>query len=274
MPVRVLFVGEIVDKPGVFCAKQLLRPLRERFRADLVIANGDATTGGFGIGKNHSVYLKKLGVDVITTGDQAYFKKDIVGHLDSASYLLRPANYPPGNPGKGWRIYRAGDFRVAVINLVGMAGSDRAHPTNPFTYLPELASRAKKDTPIVIVDFHAFTTAEKATMFHMAAGHVSAVIGTGTRVRTADARIQDGTAVVTDIGRTGSHTSVGGLAAEPEIEKFLSQMPQRSASAWSNLALQGVMIEIDADGTATSIEIVHEPCEDVPDDGTGDSSKG
>lgn len=262
MPVRVLFIGEIVGKPGVFCIKKQLPQLRADLEVDLVIANADGATGGFGIGKNHAVYLHKLGVDVITTGDQAYFKKDIVGHFDSASYMLRPANYPPGNPGRGWRVFRAGEQRVAVISMVGMSGSDRSHPTNPFTYLPELVGRAKKDTPIVVVDFHAVTTAEKATMAHMATGHVSALLGTGTRVRTADARIMgEKTAVITDVGRTGSRTSVGGLDPGPEIEKFLTQMPIRSSDVWDDLMLQGVLVEIDDDGAATGIRIVEAACE-------------
>ncbi len=270
MSVRILFIGEIVDKPGVFCIKKLLPSLRTEHSVDLVVANGDGTTGGFGIGKNHAIYLHKLGVDVITTGDQAYFKKDIVGHIESASYMLRPANYPPGNPGRGWRVFRAGDQRVAVINMVGMSGSDRTHPTNPFTYLPELAGRAKKDTPIVIVDFHAVTTAEKATMSYLAAGHVSALIGTGTRVRTADARvIKERTAAITDVGRTGSQTSVGGLAPGPEIDKFMTQMPIRSTTVWDDLELQGVLVEIQDDGTATTITPVVAGCEGGDDDRTG-----
>ncbi|MFW5743963.1 MAG: TIGR00282 family metallophosphoesterase [Spirochaetota bacterium] len=252
---RVLFIGEIVGKAGVYCVKTLLPDLRAELDLDFVIANGDGATGGFGIGKNHSIYLRKLGIDVITGGEQIYFKKDMVPHIESAYYMLRPANYPPGTPGRGWRYYNvSGDTRIAVISMLGQSGFERVHVSNPYTYLPELASRAKNETPHVIVDFHATTTAEKYTMFHHADGVVSAVVGTGTRVQTADARIMPrGTAVIGDAGRTGSRDSVSGLDPGPEIRKFLTGVPERSSDTWVNLELQGVLLDFDEEGTVTAI---------------------
>lgn len=252
---RVLFIGEIVGKAGVYCIKTLLSDLRGELGLDFVIANGDGATGGFGLGKNHSIYLRKLGIDVITGGEQIYFKKDMVPHIENAYYLLRPANYPPGTPGRGWRYYNlTGETRIAVISMLGQSGFDRVHASNPYTYLPELAARARKETPHVIVDFHATTTAEKYTMFHHIDGEVSAVIGTGTRVQTADARIMPkGTAVIGDAGRTGSRDSVFGLDPGPEIRKFLTGVPERSSDTWVNIELQGVLLDLDDEGKATAI---------------------
>lgn len=267
MAIRVLFVGEIVGKAGVYCVKTLLPKLKSSYGLDFVIANGDGATGGFGIGKNHSIYLRKLGVDCITTGDQVYFKKDMVTHIETAPYVLRAANFPPGNPGRGWRHYPAGERRVAVINVVGQSGFTKLHLSNPFTFLPDLIERAKKDTDIVIVDFHAVTTAEKYSMMYMVDGEVSALIGTGQRAPTADARLQaKGTATICDAGRTGSLDSVSGLDPTVEIRQYMTQIPERSSEAWGRLELQGVVLEIEDSGAASSIEMIRIPCEGGQDD--------
>lgn len=265
---RIFFIGEVVGKAGVFTVKSLLSQLRVELEPDFVVANADGATGGFGIGRNHSIYLRKLGIDVITGGEQIYFKKDMVPHIENAYYLLRPANYPPSTPGRGWRYYNLpGDAKVAVISMLGQSGFDRVHASNPYTYLPELASRARKETPHVIVDFHATTTAEKYTMFHHADGEVSAIVGTGTRVQTADARIMPkGTAVIGDAGRTGSRDSVAGLDPGPEIRKFLTGVPERSSDTWVNLELQGVVIDLADDGRATAITPIQRACLEQPRD--------
>lgn len=273
MNIRILFVGEIVGKAGVFCVKTLLSDVRARTKADFVVANCDGTTGGFGIGRNHSVYLRKLGIDVITTGDQAYFKKDMVEHIEKAYYLLRPANHPPSNPGRGWRYYTVGDRKVAVVSLLGQAGFDRIHLSNPYTFLPELVERIKRETNTIIIDFHATTTAEKGSMFFHADGHVSAVIGTGQRVQTSDARVMPGgTGVICDVGRTGSIDSVGGLEPSIEIQKFLKQVPERSSEAWARPEMHAVVLEIDDDGKTVSIEAYREPCKENPDGGKSTST--
>jgi hypothetical protein len=258
---RVLFLGEIVGKAGVFCIKQRLKSLREELQVDCVIANGDGTTGGFGLGKNHSIYLRKLGVDVITSGEQIYFKRDMKEHLQQAPYLLRPANFPPGNTGRGWRTYTFGEQQIGVINLLGQSGYARVHPTNPYSFLPEIVRRLRENCSIILLDYHALTTAEKLTMFYHADGLLTAVVGTGTRVLTADEAISEkGTATICDAGRTGSIDSVGGLDPEIEIRKFISQMPERSGEAWDRLELQGVLMEFERDGRALSIERVREAC--------------
>ncbi|MCF7929440.1 MAG: YmdB family metallophosphoesterase [Spirochaetales bacterium] len=260
METTILFLGEIVGKGGVYCVKSALKDLVSQYEVDFVIANGDGATGGFGIGKNHSVYLRKLGLDVITSGECIYYKKDMVPHIQKAPYILRAANYPPGNPGRGWKIYEKDGKSIAVISLLGQSGFQRVHLSNPFTFLPEITSRLST-CPVKILDFHAATTAEKNTMFFHADGLVSAVIGTHSKALTADERImKKGTAVITDAGRTGSAQSVGGLLPDVEIRKFLTQIPERSQETWEGLEIQGVVLKIGGDGRALSIERLRRPC--------------
>ncbi len=294
---RILYIAEIVGKSGIFCIKTLLPKLRKERSIDFVVANGDGATGGFGIGKNHSIYLRKLGVDVITGGDQTFFKKDIAEHIDKAYYMLRPANLPPEMPGRGWRHYsvtptewaevtntplptesddgvpapapgenKSPGIKIAVINLIGQSGFTRIHGGNPFTYLAGVLERVGKESVVVLVDFHAITTAEKYTMFHYLDGKVTAVIGSGHRVQTADAHVMSsGTAVICDAGRTGSQDSVGGLASQQEIRKYVTRIPIKSEEAWGSLELQGALIDIDpAGGYVTAFEAVRERCPDPP----------
>jgi len=264
---KVLFIGEIVGKAGVFTVKKVLPKLKEEKGIDFVIANGNGVTGGFGMGKNHSLYLKKLGVDVITSGECAYYKKDMVEFIPKASFLLRPANYPPGSPGRGWCVYNAGDRKIGVINLLGQSGYQRVHLSNPFSYVTELIGRVKELTPYIFVNFHATTTAEKQTLSYITDGLISAFVGTGTKALTADAGLmKNGTAMITDAGRTGSLHSVGGLDAEVEIKKFLTQIPERSLDAWDQLELQGICVDIDDQGKALDIETLRIPCLEKPDD--------
>ncbi len=264
---RILFIGEIVGKAGVFCVKSSLSAFKKEKNIDFVIANGDSVTGGFGLGKNHSSYLRKLGIDVITGGECIYYKRDMVTHIGMAPYILRPANYPPGNPGRGWRVYNAGDKKVGVVCLLGQSGFNRVHLSNPYTFLPDIVSRIRQETNVIVVDFHACTTAEKYSLFFHADGYVTAIVGTHGKVLTADARVMPkGTGVVCNAGRTGSQTSVGGLDKSVEIQKFLTQIPERSKDAWEGLEFQGVVIDVDSDGRTTSIEAFRQPCREVPND--------
>ncbi len=274
MAVKVLFIGEIVGKSGVFCIKHVLPKVREEYSVDFVIANADGVTGGYGIGKNHAIYLHKLGIDVLTGGECIYYKLDMVQHIQRAPYILRPANYPPGNPGRGWRVFEKNSHKIGVINMLGQSGFPRVHLSNPFSYLPELAAKIKQETPIIIVDFHAATTAEKYTLFHLLDGKVSAVVGTHTKVLTSDETImKGGTGVICDAGRTGSLYSVGGLVSDIEIQKFLTQIPERSEAAWEGLELQGVLMELDDQGATTHIQRIRYECKEVPDDREWDSEK-
>jgi metallophosphoesterase (TIGR00282 family) len=262
---RVLFIGEIVGKSGVWVVKELLPKIRQEKRIDFVIADGEGATGGFGIGKNHAVYLHKLGIDAITTGECSYYKKDIVEHFNRAPYMIRPANYPPRNPGRGYMIFEKNGRKIAVMSLLGIAGFKRVHLKNPFSLLPKLLESITPETNTVVLDFHAVTTAEKATMFTIADGKVSAVVGTHTKALTADDRVMaGGTGVITDAGRTGSLASVAGLDPEIEIRKLTTLVHEYSTEGWAMLEMQGVVIEIGDDGKALSMERFREPCTAPP----------
>lgn len=273
MSTKVLCIGEVVGKAGIHCIKKLLPEIKKEENIDFVIANTEGVTGGFGIGKNHSVYMRKLGIDCQTLGEKGYFKRDIVEHIVKAPYILRPANYPPGNPGRGWRVYDCGEKRIAVFTMLGQSGFPRTHLSNPFTYAPDLAARLKADADFVIMDFHAATTAEKYTMFHLMDGKVTAVIGSHTKAQSADEQVMPGgTATICDTGRTGSIESVGGLDPKIEIDKFLTAVPERSHDAWKGLELQGVIIEIDDNGMVISIRRIRKETE-APDAGESNSNK-
>jgi metallophosphoesterase (TIGR00282 family) len=270
--VRILYIGEIVGSSGVFCVKTKLPQLKEQRSIDFVVASGDGATGGFGIGKNHSIYLHKLGVDAITSGECIYYKKDMVTHIAKAPYILRAANYPYGNPGRGWHVFSVGDSKVGVVNLLGQSGFNRVHLNNPFLMIHDIVAKIAEQTNVIVVDFHASTTAEKYTMFYHLEGKVSAVLGSHSKVLSADARIlPGGTAVIAGTGRTGSSYSVGGLDPQIEIRKFLTQIHEQSRISWDELELQGVLVETDAEGRATGIEIVRETCERIDDEAAGGS---
>ena len=259
---RVLYIGEIVNSSGVYCVKALLPKITEELKPDFIIANGEGATGGFGIGKNHAVYLRKLGIDVITGGECIYYKKDMVAFIEKAPFILRAANYPYGNPGRGWKIYTTESGRkVGVISLIGQYGFNRLYPENPYRIIPKLIEKVSSETNTIIIDYHAAATAEKITMSYIVNGKVSAMIGSHTKVPTADERIMPGgTAVITDAGRTGPENSVGGLEPEVEIRKFLTQIPELSKSIWGKLELQGVIIDIDDDGKAADIKRIKYNC--------------
>jgi metallophosphoesterase (TIGR00282 family) len=263
--IRVLFLGEIVGKAGIWCLKELLPKLKKQHAIDFTIADGEGATGGFGLGKNHSMYIRKIGVDVITMGECSYYKKDMVEHIATAPWILRPANYPQRNPGRGFGIYEAAGRKIAVISLLGQANFKRVHLKNPFSTLPKIHDVVAAQTKTIIVDFHAVTTAEKNTMFWHADGKVSAIVGTHTKAPTSDERIMPGrTAVITDVGRVGSIDGVGGLDTEVETRKLTTLVHEYSKETWGKLELQAVVIEIGDDGLATSIKRIRERVDSPP----------
>lgn len=261
----ILYLAEIVGKPGIFAVKSLLGKLKKELGADFVVANGDGTTGGFGLGKNHAFYLHKLGINALTAGDFSLSKKDLQPVLGTLPFLLRPANLPSGAPGRGWRFFEAAGQKLAVISLLGQAGFSRTHGSNPFTLLDSLLEKIRPETKTILVDFHASATAEKQTFFFHAAGRVSAVIGSHGRIQTADEKIlPGGTAILTDAGRCGSTVSVGGFAPGPEITRYLTGVPGRSEETWAGLEVQGVLIETNAEGQAVRLERIRRVCTEVP----------
>lgn len=265
MGIRILYISEIVGKAGIWCVKNALPVLKKAESPDLVIANGDGATGSYGLGRQHAGYLRKMGVDVITGGECIFYKKDMAEGFDTAPYVLRPANYPAESPGRGWRLVQAGKARVAVVSLLGRAGFNRVHSENPFTILPELAERLRRETPYIVVDFHSGATAEKQAFFYHVDGKVSAVIGSHGRVQTSDETIlPGGCAVITDAGRTGSLDSVGGTDPAPKIREYLSRIPEWSRDGWDRPVLQGVVIDLDSSGKAVVIRRIQMDCGEPP----------
>ncbi|MCL2070014.1 MAG: YmdB family metallophosphoesterase [Treponema sp.] len=265
---KILYIAEIVGKAGIYALKKCLPALKKEKNPDFIIACGDGATGGNGLGRNHAAYIRKLGVNVISTGECCFYKKDLTENLEKIPYVLRPYNLNMEAPGIGCRVYRSDsqkDEKVAVAVLLGQSGFSRLHANSPFSGLPALVERLRKESPFVVIDFHALATAEKQTLAKMADGRCSAVIGSHTRVQTADERIlPGGTAVITDAGRTGSMESVGGHERESRIREYLSGIPDWSREAWDKPELQGVFLELDNDGKALSIERVRCSAPDVP----------
>ncbi|MDA8426179.1 MAG: TIGR00282 family metallophosphoesterase, partial [Treponema sp.] len=273
MGIRVLYVAEIVGKAGVFTVKKVLPRVKREYRVDFVIGNADSATGGAGLGRQHAVYLHKLGLDVITTGECIYYKRDIVEHLGQTSYIIRPANYPYGNPGHGYKVFGTPAGKVAVVQLLGQAGFPRVHLANPYQAALDLARKLRSECPAVVLDFHAATTAEKRTMAYHADGLVSAIVGSHTKAITADAQVLPrGTAYITDAGRTGSSQSVGGLDPETRIREFMTGIPAWARDGSRELELQGCLIEIGDDGKALSIEALRIPCGESMDLGPAEGA--
>ena len=254
---KVLYVAELTGKAGIYAFKKALPELKRRYPWDFMIANADSATGGNGLGRNHAAYLHKLGANVLTTGECCFYKKDLTENIEKISYVLRPENLNPQSPGFGARIFKTGNEKIAVAVLLGQSGFGRLHCNNPFAILPSLLERLRQETPYVIIDFHAQASAEKKTLFYAADGSCSAVIGSHTRVRTADEIIlPGGTAVISDAGRTGSSESVGGCDTASRIQEYLSGIPDWTRDAWDKPELQGVYIDIGTDGKARSIECI------------------
>lgn len=255
---RILFLGELVGRCGISALKSGLSGIKSKYDIDYTIINGEGMTGGYGIGKMHSMQLGKLGIDLTTGGEKLFYKPDFVEFMQKCSFVLRPLNYPPQCPGKGMKNITIRNRNYLIINLQGHSGM-RQSIQNAFVSIDSFLKKVEGD-PIILLQYHAATTAEKATMLHFLDGRVSAVIGTHTKVLSADERVTDkGTAFISDNGRVGSFMSVGGFDTETEIYKYKSQIPTRSKEAWDDPRIQGVVVDIDEEsGKAVAITVIDE----------------
>jgi metallophosphoesterase (TIGR00282 family) len=270
---KILYIAEIVGKAGIYAYKKALPELKKQQNIDFVIACADGATGGNGLGRNHAAYLHKLGASVLTTGECCFYKKDLTENLGNIPYVLRPDNLNIEAPGIGARVFKAGGAKVAVAVLLGQSGFSRIHSSSPASGLSVLLERLRQETPFCIIDFHAQATAEKQTLFAMADGLCSAVIGSHCRVQTADERVlPGGSAVISDAGRTGSLDSVGGTDRVSRIQEYLSGIPEWTRDAWDRLELEGVLLDLSDNGKALSIERVRFPVAPAPviPQGSGD----
>jgi metallophosphoesterase (TIGR00282 family) len=256
--VRVLFIGDIVGRPGRAGLAAAMPELRERHSPDLVIANGENTAGGLGITEKTARELFQLGVGVITTGNHVYRHRDAYEFLDRDDRVIRPANYMAGNPGSGYTVVPVGDRRLAVVNLSGSVHLKAAR--SPFAEADALIAKLGGDTDAIVVDFHAEVTSEKVAMGWHLDGRVAACFGTHTHVPTADGRVlPGGTAFISDVGMTGSRAGVIGVRREQALEAFRSQMPVKFDTADEDVWINGVAVTIRDDGLADSIEQVLVP---------------
>jgi len=252
---RILFIGDVVGRPGRQLVKTGLAALVSRHDVDLVILNAENAAAGFGITRDIGDELLDLGVDVMTSGNHIWDKKEALDYIGTEPRLLRPANYPAGAPGNGSYVARTRDgVSVGVINVMGrvfMLNID-----DPFAVVLREIETMRQRARVVFVDFHAEATSEKAAMGWHLDGKVAAVIGTHTHVQTADERIlPKGTAFLTDAGMTGPHDSIIGVEVEPALGKFLNALPARFETASGNPRLNAVIIDADEKtGLATGIE--------------------
>jgi metallophosphoesterase (TIGR00282 family) len=251
--VRVLFIADIVGRPGRDGLAAAMPELRRRHSPELVIANGENSAGGLGITEKTANEMFEMGIDVITTGNHVYRHREAYGFLDRSERVVRPANYPAGNPGRGATIVEAGGSSVAVLNLSGAVQLQVAR--SPFAEADAQIARLAKDADAVIVDFHAEVTSEKVAMGWHLDGRVAACLGTHTHVPTADARVlPGGTAFISDVGMTGSRAGVIGVRREQALQAFRTQMPVKFDTADEDVWINAVVVEVRDDGLAESIE--------------------
>jgi metallophosphoesterase (TIGR00282 family) len=253
---RVLFIGDVVGGPGRRGLREAMPALRERHSPDLVIVNGENSAGGMGITERTARDLFESGAGVITSGNHVYRHREVYDYLDREERIVRPANYPQANPGRGHTVVEAGGTRVAVVNLSGGVGLTVAR--SPFDAIDGILEGLRADA--VIVDFHAEVSSEKVAMGWHLDGRVAAVLGTHTHVPTADGRVlPGGTAFISDVGMTGSRTSVLGVKPEQILERFIRQMPVRFETADEDVWVMGAVVEVNQRGLADSFEQVMVP---------------
>jgi metallophosphoesterase (TIGR00282 family) len=252
---KVLFIGDIVGKVGRVTTKALLPAIVDRYKIDFIIANGENLAGGFGVTDKTAIELFGLGVQVITTGNHVWDKKEFVSQIAKFDNVLRPLNYPPDAPGYGSIVHHfPNGKKVAVINISG-----RVFMPNmdcPFRTAKAAVEKLKSETNMIIIDFHAEATSEKIAFGYFMDGSVSAVIGTHTHVQTADEKIlSGGTAYITDVGMTGPSRSVIGIEIDQVIHRFLTNIPVRFDVAKGEGVFSAVVFEIDEEsGKSTAIQ--------------------
>jgi metallophosphoesterase (TIGR00282 family) len=246
-----MFIGDVVGGPGRRGLEAAMPELREHHAPELVVVNGENSAGGVGITEKTARALFDAGADVITTGNHVYRHREAYEFLDREECVIRPANYPLANPGRGTTVVEAGGRRIGVANLSGAVGLKVAR--SPFNEIDSILERIEADA--VIVDFHAEVTSEKVAMGWHLDGRVAAVFGTHTHVPTADARVlPQGTAFISDVGMTGSRTSVLGVKPEQALEALITQMPVRFDTAEEDVWVMGAVVEVNDRGLADSIE--------------------
>lgn len=256
---RLLFLGDVVGKGARGALRKRLRALRRERNVSFVVANGENAAGGKGLDPDSADELFDAGVDVITTGNHVWQHRSLLPVLEHETRILRPANFPEGNPGRGWTVQQSTNgVSVAVVNLIGRVfmGSFDC----PFRAADRILKRIGSEADVVLVDMHAETTSEKVAMGWHLAGRVAAVVGSHTHIQTADERVlPGGTAYLTDAGMCGPIDSVIGMRRDEVLHRFVTQMPVRFDVAKGPILVQGALVDVDPEhGTATAVERVQE----------------
>jgi metallophosphoesterase (TIGR00282 family) len=248
---RILFVADVFGAPGRRAVETRLPSLREELAADFCILNGENAAAGRGITAKLADRLLAAGADVVTLGNWVWGQPGFAPYLAGTDRVIRPANMSPHTPGTGLVVHDG----VAVINLLGVFSLDPFE--SPFIAADRLVAEARASTPVVVVDFHAEATSEKVALARYLDGRVTAVLGTHTHVQTNDARVlAGGTAAITDAGMTGPHDSVIGSEEHGAIKRFVTGMPTRLEPATSDVRIEGVVVDCEADGRATACELL------------------
>lgn len=248
---KILFIGDVVGSPGRKMVQTYLPKLKEKYRPTLTIINGENAAGGKGITEKIYKQFLNWGAQAVTLGNHAWNHKEIFDFIDDAKYLLRPANFPQENPGKGIVYLSMNGKEVAIINLQGRTFMPMID--DPFTKVDELIEQASKRTNIIFIDFHAEATSEKQAMAWYVDGRVSAIVGTHTHTQTADERIlPQGTGYITDVGMTGPYDSILGVKKEVVIKRFLTNLPIRfEVDKSGRNQLNGIFMEINHENGQT-----------------------
>jgi hypothetical protein len=261
MPVKLLFIGDIVGSPGRQAVARHLDRLVDRYQIDLVIANGENAAGGFGLTEETARELYQLGIHVLTSGNHIWDKKESLAYIQREERVLRPANYPPGTAGRGSVVVQTpGKVPVGIVNLEGRVFMNSLDC--PFRAAEQEIEALRGKSNVILVDFHAEATSEKMALGWFLDGKVSAVVGTHTHVQTADERIlPGGTAYISDVGMTGSFDSVIGIKKELALERFITQMPTRFEVAKKDTRINAVVIVAnESSGVAEAIERISLSC--------------
>ena len=259
---NILCIGDIVGRPGRRAVRELLPGIKEKYRIDVVLANGENSSGGVGLSRKVAEELMGYGVEIITLGNHTWDNREIFQFINDEHYpLVRPANYPPGTPGRGYRIFHLAGARIGVINFLGRVFLGEFEC--PFRTFDQIFEEIKDKCDIILVDFHAEATAEKVAFGWYLDGRATAVFGTHTHIQTADERVlPGGTGYITDLGMTGPLDSVIGVKKEIVIEKFLTQLPKRfEVETEGDVVFCGIILEIDeVSGKTRHVERIYENC--------------